>query len=98
MTEVVSNGDDIKVKLDQSCVDTETGDDFFSNGETRESLQSVAKSSSGYHSGSSTDISEPVQPEKPVFVCGTTAAWRSHDLKQVDETVLGSMEHTDTCK
>ena len=88
----------IKLKLDQSCGGTESSDDFFSDGETRTSLQSVAKSSSGYHSGSSTDISETVQPVKSMIVCGTIAASRSHDLEQVDEMVLGSIELTDNCK
>ena len=55
VTEAVSNEDNIKIKLDQSCGDTEPSDDFFGDGETRASLQSVAKSSS---LGSSTDISE----------------------------------------
>ena len=95
MTEAVSNEDSIKIKLDQSCADTESSDELFSDGETGASLQSVAKSSSlGHHLGSSTDISETVQqPDKSMLVCGTTAASRSHDLKQ---TVLGSTEHTDS--
>ena len=97
MTEAVSNEDDIKIKLGQSCGDTET-DDFFGDGETRASLQSVANSSSGYQSGSSTDISETVQCDKSLLVCGTAAASHSHDLKQADETVLGSTEHTDGSK
>ena len=99
MTGAVSNEDDIKINLDQSCADTESSDDFFSDGETRASLQSVAKSSSGYHLGSSTDISEAVQqPDKSLFVYATAAASRSHDLEQVDETVLGSTEHKDSSK
>ena len=97
-TEVVSNEDDIIVKLDQSDDDTEPSDNLFSDDETRASLQSGAKSSSGYHSGSSTDINETVQSDKSTLVCGTTAASCSHDLKQVDETVLGSMELTDQCE
>ena len=92
--EGVSNEDDIKINLDQSCGDTESSDDLFSDGETKESLQSVAKSSSGYQSGSSTDISETVQqPENSMLVYATAATSRSHDLEQVDETVLGSTEH-----
>ena len=95
-TEAVSNEDDIKINLDQSCTATESSDDHFSDGETRESLQSVAKSSSGYHSGSSTDLSE--QSDKSMIVYGTAAASHSHDLEQVDETVLGSTEHTNSSK
>ena len=98
MTEAVSNEGDIKIKLDQSCGDTESSDELFSDDETRVSLQSGAKSSSGYHSGSSTDISETVQSDKSMLVCGTTAASRSHDLEQVDETILGSMDVTDPCE
>ena len=97
-TEAVSNEKDIKINLDQSCADTESSDDLFSDGETKESLQSAAKSSSGYHSGSSTDMSETVQPEYSMYVYATAAASHSHDLKQVDETVLGSTEHTDSSK
>ena len=98
MTGAVSNEDDIKINNDQSCADTESSDDLFSDGETRESLQSAAKSSSGYHSGSSTDMSKTVQPDKSMLVCGTTAASHSHDLEQVDVTILGSTEHTDSSK
>ena len=99
-TEAVSNEDedDIKIKLDQSCGATEPSGDFFGDGETRASLLSVAKSSSGYQSGSSTDMSETSQPDKSMLVCGTAAASHSHDLKQADETVLGSTEHIDGSK
>ena len=90
-----SNRDDIKINLDQSCADTESSDDLFSGGETRKSLQSVAKSFSGYRSGSSTDLSETVQPEKPMLVYGNTAGFPSNDLKQLDVTKLGS---SDNCK
>ena len=94
MTEAVSNEDDVKLKLDQAC-DTETSDDFFIDGETRASSQSLA---SGYQSGSSTDMNERVQqPDKSMLVCGTAAAAsRSHDLKQVDETILRYTEHMDS--
>ena len=80
---------DVKIKLDQSCAATESSDDIFSDGKTRGSLQSVAKSSSGYHSGSSTDICETVQPEKSMLVYATAAVSPSNDLKQLDVTVLG---------
>ena len=82
--------DDIKIKY------TEASDDFFSDGETRGSLQSIAKSSSGYQLGSSTDMSETVQPDKSMLVYGTAAASRPHDLKQVDLTVLGSTDYMDS--
>ena len=95
MTEAVSNEDDVKTK---TFGDTETSDDFFGDGETRTSLQSVAKSSSGYDSGSSTDMSEIVQLGKSMLVYGTAAVSRSHDLDQVDETILGSMELINNCK
>ena len=92
MTEAVSN-EDIKIKLDQAC-DTETSDDCFIDGETRASSQSFA---SWYQSGSSTDISETVQqPDKSMLVCGTAAASQSHDLKQVDLTILRYTEHMDS--
>ena len=93
MTEAVSDEDNIKIKLDQAC-DTDPSDDFFIDGETRAPSQSFA---SGYQSGSSIDMSETVQqPEKSMLVCGTAAASQSHDLKQVDKTVLGSTQHTDS--
>ena len=96
VTEAISNDDDINIK---SCADTEPSDDFSGDGEIRASLQSVAKSSSGYDSGSSTDISETVQqPGKSMLVYGTAAAARSHDLEKVDGTVLGSMELINNCK
>ena len=91
VTEAVSNEDDIKIKLDQAC-DTETSDDCFIDGETRASSQSLA---SGYQSGSSTDMNETdQQPEKSM--CVTTAASCSHDLKQVDLTMLEFTEHMDS--
>ena len=96
VTEAVSNEDDIKINLDQSFGDTESSDELFSDGETRESLQSAAKSSSGYHSGSSTDLSE--QPGKSMLVCVTAAISDSHNLEQVDVAILGSTEHTDSSK
>ena len=92
MTEAVSNNDDIKIKHDQSCADTETSDEFFIDGETRVSSQSFA---SGYQSGSSTDISETVQqPDKSMLVYETTAAYS--DLNQVDLSILGYTEHMDS--
>ena len=90
-----SNRDNIKIKLDQSCADSKSSDDLFSDGETRVSLQSVAKSSSGYHSGSSTGISETVQPENSMFVYDTAAVSPLNDLKRLDVTKLG---FTDNCK
>ena len=96
VTEAVSNEDDIKIKHDQAC-DTEPSDDIFSGDETRLSVQSDAKSSSGYRSGSSIDMSETVQqPDKSMFVYGTAAVSRSHDLEQVDGTILGSTEDADS--
>ena len=93
VTEAVSNEDDVKIKLDQAC-DTETSDDCFIDGETRASSQSLA---SGYQSGSSTDMNETdQQSEKSMLVCGTAAASCSHDLKQVDLTILGYTEHMDS--
>ena len=92
MTEAVSNEDDVQIKLEQAF-DTETSDNLFIDGETRASSQSFA---SGYQLGSSTDMSETVQPDESMLVCGTTAASRPHDLKQVDLTILGYTEHMDS--
>ena len=91
MAEAVLNEDN--VKLDQAC-DTETNDDPFSDGETRGSLQSASKSSIGYQSGGSTDTSETVEPDESTFVCEAAAC--SHDLKQVDLSVLESTDHMDS--
>ena len=53
VNEVVS---DDTIEFDQSC--GESSDDLFGDVETKSTLQAVAESSTGYHSGSSTDISE----------------------------------------
>lgn len=97
VTEAVSNEDNIKINIDQPC-DTDLSDDLVSDGEARGSLQSVVKSSSGHQLGSSTEISEKIQPDKSMLVCGTAATLHSNDLKQVNKTILGSMEHTASSK
>ena len=86
MPEAVLKDYCMRNKLDQSCGGTVPSGD-----------QSVTKSSSKYHSGSSTDISLTHQPDKSMHVSGTAAASHSHDLKQVDGT-MRSMKHTDSNK
>ena len=79
MIEAVLIEDDINIKLDQAC-DTEPSGDLFSGDGTMLSLQSNAKSSYGYHSSISTDISGTVQPDKSMCVYGTAVASCAHDL------------------